>query len=76
MTIYLDIVFLENLIMNSIIMYATGIILKINIKHYRVLISSTIRSNIFDNIVYYRFRSLFEFVFEDSFINNYGIYSI
>lgn len=42
MIIYLDVVILENLIMNSIIMYATAIILKIDIKHFRILISSTI----------------------------------
>lgn len=42
MIIYLDVVILENLIMNSIIMYAIAIILKIDIKHFRILISSTI----------------------------------
>lgn len=40
MTIYLDVVLVENLIMNYIILYATGIILKINIKHIRLIISS------------------------------------
>lgn len=43
-TIYIDIIFLENLIMNSIILYATGIILKIKPKTIKVLISSTIGS--------------------------------
>lgn len=40
MTIYLDVVLTENLIMNYIILYATGIILKINIKHIRLIIAS------------------------------------
>lgn len=40
MTIYLDVVLIENLIMNYIILYATGIILKIKIKHIRLIIAS------------------------------------
>lgn len=43
-TIYIDIIFFENLIMNSIILYATGIILKIKPKVIRVLVSSGIGS--------------------------------
>lgn len=40
MTIYLDVVLIENLIMNYIILYATGIILKNKIKHLRIILSS------------------------------------
>lgn len=43
-TIYIDIIFLENLIMNSIILYATAIILKIKPKSLRVILSSSIGS--------------------------------
>ena len=43
-TIYIDIIFLENLIMNSIILYATAIILKTKPKTIRVIISSAIGS--------------------------------
>ncbi|MBQ2835725.1 MAG: sigma-E processing peptidase SpoIIGA [Clostridia bacterium] len=43
-TIYIDIIFLENLIMNSIILYATAVILKIKPKTLRVIASSTIGS--------------------------------
>lgn len=43
-TIYIDIIFLENLIMNSIILYATSIILKIKPKTIRVILSSIIGS--------------------------------
>lgn len=42
MTIYIDLIFLENLFMNSIIIYATAIILKKEIKIWRILASSTI----------------------------------
>ena len=43
-TIYIDIIFLENLIMNSIILYATAIILKLNPKTIRIILSSIIGS--------------------------------
>lgn len=43
-TIYIDLIFLENLIMNFIIIYATSIILKIKPKIIRVVISSIIGS--------------------------------
>ena len=42
MTIYLDIVIIENLIMNYIILYATSIIAKKKIKHIRAFIASII----------------------------------
>ena len=42
MTIYIDVVLVENLIMNYIILLATGIIMKIKIKHLRLIISSLI----------------------------------
>ena len=42
MTIYLDVVILENLIMNSIIIYVTAIIMKLKIKHIKIIISSLI----------------------------------
>lgn len=44
MTMYLDVIFFENLIMNSIILYATSIILKIKPKIIRIIISSIIGS--------------------------------
>ena len=42
MTIYLDVVFLENLIINYIILYSTGIVSKVKIKHLRLIIASVI----------------------------------
>lgn len=44
MTIYLDIIFLENLFMNYIIIFATGIIIKSPIKIIRTFLSSVIGS--------------------------------
>lgn len=42
MTIYLDVVLIENLCMNYIILFATGYILKVKRKHIRLMISSLI----------------------------------
>ena len=42
MTIYIDIIIVENLIMNYIIIYATGVISKSKISHLRVFLASTI----------------------------------
>jgi stage II sporulation protein GA (sporulation sigma-E factor processing peptidase) len=42
MTIYIDIVLIENLIMNYIILFTTGLILKQKIKHTRLILSSLI----------------------------------
>lgn len=36
MTIYMDIVFLENFILNFIILYATGLIAKSKIKFWKI----------------------------------------
>lgn len=40
MTIYLDVILLENMCMNYIILFATGLILKIKIKQIRIIFSS------------------------------------
>ena len=42
MTVYLDVVFLENLIINYIIIFATGIISKAKIKYIRILMGSLV----------------------------------
>lgn len=42
MTIYIDIIFLENLIMNCIILYATALISKCKINYFRILLASLI----------------------------------
>ena len=42
MTIYIDIIIVENLIMNYIILYATGLISKSKISHLRIFLASAI----------------------------------
>lgn len=42
MTIYVDVVLLENLCMNYIILFGTGYIIRLKIKHLRILLSSLI----------------------------------
>ena len=54
MTVYLDVVFLENVIINYIILYATGIISKAKIKQRRILLGATIGA--IYSIIYYIFR--------------------
>lgn len=42
MTLYIDLILLENIIMNYIIILATGMICRVNIKHFRLLVGSLI----------------------------------
>ena len=42
MTIYIDVVLIENLLMNYIILFATGTVLKIKIKYIRILLASLV----------------------------------
>ena len=42
MTIYIDLIFFENIIMNSIIIYATSLIVKSKLKIIRLILSATI----------------------------------
>lgn len=42
MTIYLDVVFLENVFMNFIIIFATGIVVKESIKQWRILLAGAV----------------------------------
>ena len=42
MTIYIDVILIENLLMNSIILFATGLVLKTKIRTTRIIISSLI----------------------------------
>lgn len=42
MTIYIDVVFIENLVMNYIILLATGMVLKLSLNHIRMIITATL----------------------------------
>ena len=75
MTIYLDIVLIENLCMNYIILFATGYIMKVKSRHIRMIISSTFGRNLCNFIIYANNSYLFKYVCKNSFINLYDIYS-
>lgn len=51
MTIYIDVVFLENIIINYIILYATGIVSKAKIKQIKLILSSGIGA--LYSVIYY-----------------------
>ena len=51
MTVYVDIIFIENLIINYIILYAVGIISKLKINQFRIIISSIIGA--LYSVIYY-----------------------
>lgn len=76
MTIYIDVVIIENLIMNYIILYATSIILKKQAKIFRLFLSSIIRSNLCSNILYISNSNIFINIFKNTFVYNYGLYTI
>lgn len=58
MTVYVDVVFMENLFMNYIILFATAVINKVEIKLIRILISSILGS-IYSIVVYTNILSNF-----------------
>ena len=58
MTIYIDIVIIENLIMNYIILLATGMVLKIEIKHMRLILASLVGA-IYTVLVYMQIISIY-----------------
>lgn len=54
MTVYVDVLFIENLVLNSIILYATTIIAKTKIEHLRILGASSLGAIYV--IIYYIFK--------------------
>lgn len=58
MTIYVDVVLMENLMMNYIILLATGLILKVKIKHIRLIIGSLIGA-IYSIVAYTGFLKIY-----------------
>lgn len=52
MTIYLDVVFFENIIMNFLIIFATAIIAKVKINPSKMLLASCVRRCVFYNYIY------------------------
>ena len=62
MTLYVDIIFLENVFMNSIILLATGVILKTQLKIWRNLVASVLGS-IYAIIIYVSNMEIYSNVF-------------
>ena len=60
MTIYLDIIFLENFILNLIILYAVGIETKTQMKHIKIILASIIGS----------FYAIVTYIIKNGFINS------
>ena len=58
MTVYLDVVLLENLCMNYIILFATGYILKIKRKHIKLIVSGLI-GGIYSILVYMEIMEIY-----------------
>ena len=65
---YIDIIFFENILMNYIILYATGFLQKRKMTNLRLIISSTAGA-IYAIIAYMT-------IYENTIINNNDIYSI
>lgn len=42
MTIYIDVILIENLLMNYIILFATAVVLKLKVKHVRLILASLV----------------------------------
>lgn len=53
MTIYVDILFLENFILNFIILYSAGIIAKSKIKFLKIGLRKFYRSDLCSNVLLY-----------------------
>ena len=68
MTVYVDIIFLENVFMNCIILLATGVILKDELKIWRNLVASAIGS-IYAVIIYTSHIQLYSNVFFKFFLS-------
>lgn len=60
MTIYIDVIFLENLVLNFIILYATGLISKSNTKLWKITIRSNNRSDLCNNLLLHKIAKFFE----------------
>ena len=58
MTIYLDVVLIENLCMNYIILFATGYVLKLNRNHLRIIFSSLL-GGIYSILAYMEIMELY-----------------
>ena len=59
MTVYLDVVLIENLCMNYIILFATAYILKIKVNHIRIILSALL-GGIYAILAYMEIKTIYE----------------
>lgn len=62
MTVYIDIILLENLCMNYIILFATAYIMKIKIRHIRIIASSSIGA-VYSIMLYMQILPIYSSIF-------------
>lgn len=62
MTVYIDIILLENLCMNYIILFATAYIMKIKISHIRIIVSSSIGA-VYSIMLYMQILPIYSSIF-------------
>lgn len=62
MTVYIDIILLENLCMNYIILFATAYIMKIKISHIRIIASSSIGA-VYSIVLYMQILPIYSSIF-------------
>ena len=73
MTIYLDVIFLENLVLNFIILYVVGLISKTKFKLWKILARSRDRSMLCNNLLYELAKKYMEFCMEIYFVDYHDI---
>lgn len=74
MTIYLDVIFLENLVLNFIILYVVGLISKTKFKLWKILARSRDRSMLCNNLLLYELaKKYMEFCMEIYFVDYHDI---
>ena len=69
MTIYIDVIFLENLLLNLTILYATGLISKSNTKLWKITVRSNNRSDLCNNLLLHKITKFFESSIKTNFID-------
>lgn len=76
MTIYMDVLFLENFILNLIILYATGIISKTKVKFLKIALRKYFRGYLCSDILFSTKPVILEFYPKNLIISCYDLCSI
>lgn len=73
MTIYLDVVFFENICMNGVILYATAVVTKTKCKFFRILLSSVVGALYAVRYIFNKQLYILELGIKSAAFNFYGI---